>query len=1198
MTVHAEGAGSIAVGGDAINSIFVTGGVNQFFVGQYERLAEAYLSPRALYRELRLDEYTGRDWLVREIDSFLSSNDRGYLLIEAEAGMGKTAFMAWIARERKYVHHFVRLMPDVNDLGVALRNLSAQLIRAWDLRSMAVGGVLGANASRPDFFTEVLYEAADMRDATRPGEPIVIAVDGLNETAALPFQNPLALPSELPDGVYVLATQRTTHLPLVVNTPRRVLRIRPDSPENLGDIRAYLHRMVGAPDLAERLAASGAAPADVVDRLALWCGGVWLVLRYVLAELRTGARSPSELSSLPIGLWQYYARFWRDWQRAHESTWAGVDLPLLVALTAAQEPLTLDLLCEMSRCPDPGRAADLVGDAWRPFLHISGEGTDERYAAFHDSLGEFMAGQVDASALSSAERFFVDRLSVAQREAHRRVAERYLTAWGELPEGLPRLRGDAAAMDDGYGLRHLVHHLVHASEDAVLHSLMALEWPRADAGDEAGPSPASNAWYEVHRARREFAGYALDVQRAWSRAEQVPDKAAAPAAPRTVALELRYALIASSVDSVAGNVPSELLLLLIDHGMLTAAQALELTGEMSDARARAESLSALVPRLTGPAHAEAVREALASVQLVPDGYWRAGELLRLAQVAGPEHHDDLRRIAGGMGRPYERDIAHRGLDALSLPGPVAPVLSGDAHEPRDPAEFLEQYRRRTRRGVATLLIGLDDDPAASGADRHVASSGFVRSPRWRAELLTESARTAPAETREAVLRAALDISLLVGDRQILTTTMGSIAACLAATGAVDMALACASEMPDAEGLARALFAIAAETGEAVRPGLTRRALDVAAALDDPATRGELLRANAAGLVPMAADGSLAPVLADLPGGWRAAVLGAVAVHDEPAQRVRLLADALDIALASPDDGGAVLAGLVAVAPAGLLPAAREAVAAVHDRERHDAAAAALAARLGREGRAEAADEVVGTIRDPYWRMTAEFGAASGLAAAGRADQAAELAARLPSRHWRAEVLASAGRTDSAYAVADGIAEPSGRISALLRIASAAPPGGDRDGLEEARTTLPAITDPVTLGQATIAVALALGRRGRAGDALDLVRMLPDIERENALTRVRPLPGEALAVAVLLARGLPDPVARGRVLASLTGPLVAAGTFDVLDHVRTVLRLLATGARAQLLEVTPGLLPGLLELAGPQGLVDMAAAVTAAYRWWP
>ena len=163
-----------------------------------------------------------RPGLARRRDRRLRCrNDRGWLLIEAEAGLGKTAFIAWVARERRYVHHFVRLMPNADDVGAALRSLAAQLIRAWDLQHLAVGGVLPPNASRPDFFADLLFEAAARRDAVRPGEPIVIAVDGLHETVAPAGQNPLGLPADLPTGVYLVATQRTSYVRLTVVSPPR-----------------------------------------------------------------------------------------------------------------------------------------------------------------------------------------------------------------------------------------------------------------------------------------------------------------------------------------------------------------------------------------------------------------------------------------------------------------------------------------------------------------------------------------------------------------------------------------------------------------------------------------------------------------------------------------------------------------------------------------------------------------------------------------------------------------------------------------------------------------------------------------------------------------------------------------------------------------------------------------------------------------
>ncbi len=432
VQVSAEGAGSIAVGGDAINSIFVTGGVNQFFIGRFERLRDAYLSPASLYRELQMDAYAGRAWLAAAIDDFVAESDRGWLLIEAEAGLGKTAFIAWVARERRYVHHFVRLMPNADDVGAALRSLAAQLIRAWDLQHLAVGGVLPPNASRPDFFADLLFEAATRRDADRPGEPIVIAVDGLHETVAPPGQNPLGLPADLPPGVYVVATQRTSYVRLTVVTPRRVVRIRADGAENLADMRAYLDAVSTEPVLRQRLEAAGVSPAELVERLVGWSRGMWLVLRYALAELRNGTRAPDDLTTLPVGLWQYYAGFWNDWQRGHREQWTTVDLPLLATLTAVQEPVAVELLCAMSGSSDVDHAGTLVGDAWRPFLQVqeSGDG-EERYAAFHDTLVEFVGGRVDPA--RADRRRAVLRPEAGRRSAHGTSADRR-----PLPRGLGR----------------------------------------------------------------------------------------------------------------------------------------------------------------------------------------------------------------------------------------------------------------------------------------------------------------------------------------------------------------------------------------------------------------------------------------------------------------------------------------------------------------------------------------------------------------------------------------------------------------------------------------------------------------------------------------------------------------------------------------------------------------------------------------
>ena len=56
----------------------------------------------------------------------------------------------------------------------------------------------------------------------------------------------------------------------------------------------------------------------------------------------------------------------------------------------------------------------------RPFLQVQEEAGDgeERYAAFHDTLVEFVGGRVDPAELTGVERSFVRTLAHAQRAAH------------------------------------------------------------------------------------------------------------------------------------------------------------------------------------------------------------------------------------------------------------------------------------------------------------------------------------------------------------------------------------------------------------------------------------------------------------------------------------------------------------------------------------------------------------------------------------------------------------------------------------------------------------------------------------------------------------------------------------------------------------------------------------------------------------
>ncbi len=149
----AEQAPSIYINGDGNvigdgNVVTIT---KQYFIGEYERLRDAYIDPAPVFDRVDLDHFAGREWLLAEVDAFLRDHDRGYFILEAEAGLGKTTFLAWLVRQRGYLHHFVELAPGLDGVGRGLKNLAAQTVLTYHLSVWEAEGVLPGAATRPTF---------------------------------------------------------------------------------------------------------------------------------------------------------------------------------------------------------------------------------------------------------------------------------------------------------------------------------------------------------------------------------------------------------------------------------------------------------------------------------------------------------------------------------------------------------------------------------------------------------------------------------------------------------------------------------------------------------------------------------------------------------------------------------------------------------------------------------------------------------------------------------------------------------------------------------------------------------------------------------------------------------------------------------------------------------------------------------------
>ena len=129
-TVTAKGNRSVAVEGDFIG-LLITGDFNKVFVDSgYEKLSDAYIYPGEIFEQANLSRFIGRKWLIDIIDRFIKDHDRGYIILEAKAGMGKTAFMAKLTKDRNYPHAFFGINHNEES---QLRNLASQIILKYDL---------------------------------------------------------------------------------------------------------------------------------------------------------------------------------------------------------------------------------------------------------------------------------------------------------------------------------------------------------------------------------------------------------------------------------------------------------------------------------------------------------------------------------------------------------------------------------------------------------------------------------------------------------------------------------------------------------------------------------------------------------------------------------------------------------------------------------------------------------------------------------------------------------------------------------------------------------------------------------------------------------------------------------------------------------------------------------------------------------
>jgi DNA polymerase III delta prime subunit len=958
------------------------------------------------YARGRLKDFTGREWLVKEVRAWLSHSEAPrFLLITGEPGIGKSAFAAhlWLNHRLPTAVHFcianrggtVEPVDFVESLHKQLRATVPGFAAAfreveegrWRHSQRPINIDVHIKAGNIDSGAELTGVKIIERLSDLPPErafdvglrqplrllaeqgnlpPLTLLVDALDEAWQAYQNHPnivelLAGAADLPPQVRFILLARDKSEIRETLRPVSPKVLKADSPENQADVIQYLKDAWSKqPRLRQAVQSQGRAwdAQTFAERLGRHYEWNFLILSILLPLIAEGKIQDFEHLPAVSSLDDFYT-YLLD-RHIGRNFWENGGADLVETLLALQEPLTWEELAELLACER--RPLHQRLDHLRPLLD-PGLLESGRCWRYHWSLAEFLSDRQRAGA------WWCDL-----QAAHRRIAAHFLQSWGGLDSALPRLSIQASEQHQ-YALRYLGLHLEKAGDFPALQRLLNLE------------REGRNLWFTMQESRGQTHVFLRDLLALWRFATEedrrATEREGAPPAPR-LGLEIRCALINASIRSLVGNIPPELLAALVQHGLWTVPEALAYLRQMPDDEQRAEALLDLASYLIQD-------EALAAAREIGDPFDRARALARLAPHLPPE----LLRA----GLVAARKIGDRFDRAEALAG-LAPHLPPDLQEQALREALAAAGEIRNEDARARALTGLAPHLPPKLLREALAAAREISDEYWRSEALAGLAPHLPPDLQEQVLREALAAAREIEREYNRALALAGLAPHLP-PDLLPEALAAAREIKDGSARARALAGLAPH----LPPELLREALAAAREIKDGSARAEALTGLAPHLPPDLLQEALAAAREIRDKDDRARALAGLAPHLPPHLLQEALAAAREIRNES--DRARALAGLAPHLPPDLLPEALAAAREIRNESDRARALAGLAPYLSPDLQVQALREALAAAREIRDEAT-------------RAEVLAGLAPHLPP-DLLPEALAAAREIEWEYARAEALA---------------------------------------------------------------------------------------------------------------------------------------------------------------------------------
>jgi Swt1-like HEPN len=333
----------------------------------------------------KTEGFVGRKFVFDAIEQFLTRHPKGYFIVEADPGVGKSALLAKYVRDKNCLVHFNIRSQGINRAEQFLQGICSQIISRYNL---SYSLELPADATRDGKFLGNLLE--EVSSKLKSSEKLVIAVDAIDEVDRSDHKgsNILYLPVTLPKGVYFILTQRPIALPLNVNPVPDRFDLMQYQGESLRDIHTYIRtRTQKSSQLRDWIDGQGLSADDFVIQLGDKSENNFMYLRYVLAELESGKYRNLSIDNLPQGLMAYYEDHWRRMGMLDEPL-PMHKVAIVYFLAELREPVSRRFLAELSG--EKAVTIQTILNEWQQFLREVNVEAETRYSIYHQSFSDFL----------------------------------------------------------------------------------------------------------------------------------------------------------------------------------------------------------------------------------------------------------------------------------------------------------------------------------------------------------------------------------------------------------------------------------------------------------------------------------------------------------------------------------------------------------------------------------------------------------------------------------------------------------------------------------------------------------------------------------------------------------------------------------------------------------------------------------------